>query len=92
MLYVIIIIELRKTNKTVHRRTNKMKKTERISEKRVYELAYDMLLMNWGKEYDYLEENPDDEIAKNRVEKLWNELEQLKKRNYGKILITKQVR
>lgn len=69
-----------------------MKKTERISEKRVYELAYDMLLMNWGKEYDYLEENPDDEIAKNRVEKLWNELEQLKKRNYGKILITKQVR
>ena len=26
-----------------------MKKTERISEKRVYNLAYDMLLMNWGK-------------------------------------------
>lgn len=56
-----------------------MKKTERISEKRVYELAYDMLLMNWGKEYDYLEKNPDDEIAKNRAEKLWNELEELKR-------------
>ena len=50
-----------------------------MSEERIYNLAYDMLLMNWGKEYDYLEENPDDEIAKNRVEKLWNELEELKR-------------
>lgn len=49
-----------------------------MEEKRLYNLAYDMLLMKWGNEHDFLEKYPNDEIAKVREEKLWNELIQLK--------------
>lgn len=37
-----------------------------------------MLLMKWGNEHDFLEKYPNDEIAKTREKKLWNELIQLK--------------
>lgn len=48
-----------------------------MEEKRLYNLVHDMLLMKWGNEYDFLEKYPDDEIAKAREKKLWNELIQL---------------
>lgn len=49
-----------------------------MEEKRLYNLAYDMLLITWGSEHDFLGKHPDDEIAKVREKKLWNELIQLR--------------
>ncbi len=48
-----------------------------MEEKRLYNLAYDMLLMRWSNEYDFLKKHPDNEIAIAREKKLWNELIQL---------------
>lgn len=48
-----------------------------MKEKRLYELAREMLLLKWGKEHDFLEERPNNKITKFREEKLWNELKQL---------------
>lgn len=50
-----------------------------MKEKRLYNLAHDMLLMMWGREHDFLERTPENEIARNREEKLWNELMELEK-------------
>lgn len=50
-----------------------------MEEKRLYNLAHDALLMMWGREHDFLEKHPEDEISINRERKLWNELEELEK-------------
>lgn len=71
MLNYSIIISAKGTTKHLEKGENKME------EKRLYNLAYDMLLMKWGNEHDFLEKYPNDEIAKTREKKLWNELIQL---------------
>lgn len=50
-----------------------------MKEKRLYNLAHDMLLMKWSNEHDFLEKHPDNEISKDNEEKLWNELMELEK-------------
>lgn len=50
-----------------------------MTEKRLYNLAHDMLLIKWGNEHDFLEKYPDDKIAKTREIKLWDELLELEK-------------
>lgn len=50
-----------------------------MEEKRLYNLAHDMLLIKWENERDFLEKYPNDEVAKNREKKLWNELLELEK-------------
>ena len=50
-----------------------------MKEKRLYNLAHDMLLMKWSNEHDFLGKHPDNEISKDNEEKLWNELMELEK-------------
>lgn len=50
-----------------------------MKEKRLYNLAHDMLLMKWSNEHDFLEKHPDNEISKDNEGKLWNELMELEK-------------
>lgn len=50
-----------------------------MGEKRLYNLAHDMLLMKWGNERDFLEKHPDAKIARDREKKLWEELLELEK-------------
>lgn len=49
-----------------------------MTEKRIYQLAYDQLLELWTKEHDFLENHPENKISQVRESKLWNELEQLR--------------
>ena len=48
-----------------------------MTEERIYSLAWDSLIQKWGREHDFLEQHKDNEIAKNRERKLWNELMEL---------------
>ena len=48
-----------------------------MEEKRLYNLAHDALLMKWGREYDFLEKYPDNQISKIKERQLWNELIEL---------------
>ena len=48
-----------------------------MEEKRLYNLAHDALLMKWGREHDFLEKYPDNQISKIKEGQLWNELIEL---------------
>ena len=48
-----------------------------MEEKRLYNLAHDALLMKWGREHDFLEKYPYNEITKIKDKKLSNELIEL---------------
>ena len=45
-----------------------------MSEERLYELAYEALLNKWGRENDFLQEHPENEISQIKEKELWNEL------------------
>lgn len=55
-----------------------------MEEKRLYNLAHDALLMKWGRAHDFLEKYPDNEIAKIKEKKLWNELIELEEEMMAK--------
>lgn len=48
-----------------------------MTQERIMELAWNTLLMRWGKEKDFFDEHPDNEIAKYRMEKAWDEMKEL---------------
>lgn len=43
-----------------------------MTEKRIYQLAWDSLIQKWGREHDFLEQHKDNGIAK-----FWGELMEL---------------
>lgn len=48
-----------------------------MKNERLYELAHEALLLKWGREYEFLKEHPENEIAQIREKELWNELKQI---------------
>lgn len=54
-----------------------MKKFETLTEYEILSATYSYYLLKWGKEMDFLEKNPDDIIAKSRLPKLRNILDEL---------------
>lgn len=54
-----------------------MKKFETLTEYEILSATYSYYLLKWGKEMDFLEKNPDDIIAKSRLPKLSNILDEL---------------
>lgn len=48
-----------------------------MKESRLYELAREALLDKWGREYDFLNEHPENEISQIKEKELWNELQSL---------------
>ena len=57
-----------------------------MTQKRVYELAHEMMLIKWAREKEILDKNPDDELARLRATEYLNDLNWLErklKREYG---------
>ena len=57
-----------------------------MTQKRVYELAHEMMLIKWAREKEILDKNPDDELAILRTTEYLNDLNWLErklKREYG---------
>lgn len=45
-----------------------------MSDARLYELAYEGLLTQWGRSYDFVRKYPNSDFFKTKEKKLWNEL------------------
>lgn len=54
-----------------------MKKFETLTEYEILNATYSYYLLEWGKEMDFLEKNPDDIIAKSRLPELRKILDEL---------------
>ena len=55
-----------------------------MEEKRLYNLAHDALIMKWGREHDFLEKYPDNQISKIKERQLRNELIELEEEMIAK--------